>query len=117
MAFHNIYSGPIGIMPFALTLNPDTKEMEQVSLDDISAGALSKAKERYEKELDVMGMEIREDSDLFVTELPNGTIFIPKGTRLVQAFLFNKVNSDWVPVGTLPDTVRGTGGFGSSGTK
>lgn len=117
MAFHNIYSGPIGVMPFALTLNPETKEMEQVPLEDISAGALTKAKERYSKELNIMNMGIKEESELFVSSLPNGTVFIPKGTRLVQAFLFNKVDSDWVPVGALSDTVRGTGGFGSSGTK
>ncbi len=43
-------------------------------------------------------------------------IIIKKGERIAQAVLLPYVEQNWVKAETLPETERGTGGFGSSGT-
>lgn len=46
-----------------------------------------------------------------------GTIFIPKGTRLCQAFLLPRYATNFVEVDELDETERGEGAYGSSGVK
>jgi dUTPase len=44
-----------------------------------------------------------------------GSILIPKGTRLMQMYILPKENISFNQVDELSDSNRGTGGFGSSG--
>ena len=45
------------------------------------------------------------------------TFVIERGMRIAQAVLAPVTRAAWQEVTTLPDTVRGDGGFGSTGTK
>ena len=45
----------------------------------------------------------------------NGSVYLPKGLRVAQAFPIHKEEIDWIETETLSDTPRGEGGFGSSG--
>lgn len=47
--------------------------------------------------------------------VPTGTLFIPKGTRLCQAYLVEKKEINFVEVDKLPKSDRGNNGYGSSG--
>lgn len=42
-------------------------------------------------------------------------VVISRGDRIAQAVLAVFLQISWVPVDVLPDSVRGTGGFGSTG--
>jgi dUTP pyrophosphatase len=42
--------------------------------------------------------------------------FIHPGARIAQAFIVQLPRIRWLPVGDLPDTERGAGGFGHTGT-
>lgn len=50
-----------------------------------------------------------------IRTLPVNTLYIPKGTRLVQGYLVPRYNIEWVEKQVESDTVRGSGGFGSTG--
>lgn len=105
--------------PFAIMYDEETKSLVRKSVSDIPTGLLEKAKEQYFSEFELLfDYDIPEDfrESLFVTEVPHGTVFIPKQTRLVQAYLVEKVNMKWVKTDELSETKRGTGGFGSSGS-
>jgi dUTP pyrophosphatase len=41
---------------------------------------------------------------------------VERGMRIAQAVVTPVLRATWREVGTLPDTARGTGGFGSTGT-
>lgn len=47
--------------------------------------------------------------------VPTGTLFLPKGIRLAQAYLIDRKDPVWTQVDTLPESVRGESGYGSSG--
>lgn len=47
--------------------------------------------------------------------VPTGTLFLPKGIRLAQAYLVDRKDPVWREVETLPESVRGENGYGSSG--
>lgn len=75
----------------------------------------------YEKQLEklseelqlVYGGEVRiSNADEYVVA---GTLFIPKGTRLCQAFLLPRYDTQFVEVSALGTTERGEGAYGSSG--
>lgn len=53
----------------------------------------------------------------FQNKVVAGTIFIPRGTRLCQAFLLPRYDTDFVEVDELDETERGEGAYGSSGVK
>ena len=42
---------------------------------------------------------------------------VERGTRIAQAVLAPVVRAAWQEVADLEDTARGTGGFGSTGTR
>lgn len=47
--------------------------------------------------------------------LPSGTLIIPKGMRIGQAYLVERTDPIWEEVESLSETDRGEGGYGSSG--
>lgn len=47
--------------------------------------------------------------------VPAGTFFLPKGTRIAQAYLIDRKDPIWIEVPFLPTSDRGTAGYGSSG--
>ena len=57
--------------------------------------------------------------ELGVIQLNAGTeaFTIERGMRIAQAVLAPVMRGAWQEVAELPDTARGAGGFGSTGTK
>jgi len=55
---------------------------------------------------------------LFVDLVPRGTIYVQEGERIAQIHFQPRVKPIWNKSedGTLPDSVRGEGGYGSTGT-
>lgn len=53
--------------------------------------------------------------ELFIQARAYQSVAIPPGTRLAQLILMPLIQTEWVEVENLPDSSRGTGGFGSSG--
>ena len=66
---------------------------------------------------DLEGKEYEVDEDLFERTSPyvEGTIVIPKGTRIAQAVINQVEQAQFQVVEELDETQRGAGGFGSSG--
>lgn len=76
----------------------------------------------YEEQLTKLGNELDLIYGNMFTGVPEthvvaGTIFIPKGTRLCQAFLLPRYATNFVEVDELDETERGEGAYGSSGVK
>lgn len=76
----------------------------------------------YEEQLTKLGNELDLIYDNIFTGVAEthvvaGTIFIPKGTRLCQAFLLPRYATNFVEVDELDETERGEGAYGSSGVK
>ena len=76
----------------------------------------------YEEQLTKLGNELDLIYDNIFTGVAEthvvaGTIFIPKGTRLCQAFLLPRYATNFVEVDKLDETERGEGAYGSSGVK
>lgn len=76
----------------------------------------------YEEQLTKLGNELDLIYDNIFTGVSEthvvaGTIFIPKGTRLCQAFLLPRYATNFVEVDELDETERGEGAYGSSGVK
>lgn len=76
----------------------------------------------YEEQLTKLGNELDLIYDNILTGVSEthvvaGTIFIPKGTRLCQAFLLPRYATNFVEVDELDETERGEGAYGSSGIK
>lgn len=76
----------------------------------------------YEEQLTKLGNELdliygNIFTGVSKTYVVAGTIFIPKGTRLCQAFLLPRYATNFVEVDELDETERGEGAYGSSGVK
>lgn len=76
----------------------------------------------YEEQLTKLGNELSLIYENIVTGTSDthvvaGTIFIPKGTRLCQAFLLPRYATNFIEVDELDETERGEGAYGSSGVK
>lgn len=76
----------------------------------------------YEEQLTKLGNELdliygNMFTGVSETHVVAGTIFIPKGTRLCQAFLLPRYATNFVEVDELDETERGEGAYGSSGVK
>lgn len=106
---------------FALTLSRDTGAIERVPVADISTEVLEAVKQRYLDQVNLLFSDSMKDlteelKDAFVTRVPHGTLFIPKGTRLAQAYIIPRFDVEFIEVAELEETERGNGGFGSSGS-
>lgn len=73
----------------------------------------------YKYGIDVLAGVIDETyrGDIGVVMLNTGTepLEIKKGDRIAQYIIEKYYEAEWVEVETLPDSIRGTGWFGSSG--
>ncbi len=49
--------------------------------------------------------------------LGDADFVIQRGDRIAQMVIAPVTRAQWLPVESLDDTVRGSGGFGSSGTR
>lgn len=47
--------------------------------------------------------------------VPAGTFWLPKGTRVAQAYLIDRKDTTWTAVDSLSESERGEAGYGSSG--
>lgn len=54
---------------------------------------------------------------LFVDLVPRGTIYIEKGERVAQIHYQNRIQAKYNVVDELPETERGEGAYGSTGSK
>nr|DAI05802.1 MAG TPA: deoxyuridine 5'-triphosphate nucleotidohydrolase [Herelleviridae sp.] len=103
-----------------LVINEEGK-LVGVPVDDVRE-AYPEFDKLYEEQLNKLSEElglIYGEADIYVDEqtVIAGTLFIPKGTRLCQAFLLPRYDTQFIEVDKLSDTERGTGAYGSSGVK
>lgn len=93
---------------------------EPIEVKDIPKSVLQAAKELFDKETQLLGYDkstSQLEKELFVTKVPAGTIYIAEGDRIAQMHLQKKVFANFIESeGDLPDSVRGLGGLGSSGS-
>lgn len=96
-----------------------TNGLERRSMKTLPKSVLEDTESRFERDSDLLGLHVGDEVEkaLFKSILPSGAIFIPKGTRLAQAFLVEKTQINWIKSkkAELSNTDRGQGGFGSSG--
>jgi len=92
---------------------------KRINVTDIPKSVLQQAKDFYLKEMKLVGLKPTAETkrDIYATKVPAGTIYVAEGDRIAQVHLDHKVYVDWVETDELPESVRGEGGFGSSGTK
>ncbi|ALA13006.1 dUTP nucleotidohydrolase [Bacillus phage TsarBomba] len=103
------------LVPFAF----DTAG-NRVEVSSIPKQVLRKARKDYEEESEKLGYEsltpyLKEH--VFVDLVPAGTVYIAKHIRVAQIHFQEKVEAEFTKSAKLPDSVRGTKGTGSSGTK
>ncbi|AAY52899.1 deoxyuridine 5'-triphosphate nucleotidohydrolase [Listeria phage List-36] len=107
-----------GFSDFALTWNPDKKVVERIPVEKLPTGKLRSAEKMfYTDQALLYDNTLPEElaDQLFVTLVPTGTFFLPKGFRIMQAYLLPKYHLDLEKTDKLSDSPRGDKGFGSSG--
>ena len=61
--------------------------------------------------------DYRGEVGVILINLSNEPVTITRGMRIAQMVIAAYTRAAWNEVPSLPETVRGTGGFGSTGTK
>ncbi len=61
--------------------------------------------------------DYRGEVGVILINLSNDTVTITRGMRIAQMVIAAYSRAIWNEVPSLPETARGTGGFGSTGTK
>jgi dUTP pyrophosphatase len=61
--------------------------------------------------------DYRGEIGVILVNLSNESFTVENGERIAQLVLAKHERAEWVKVQSLSDTARGTGGFGSTGTK
>lgn len=113
-----------------LTIN-DKGKLISVDVDDFFASQPKEVYDKYIVELDKMVAEFTLVWDAEMANnfgknikipdldghmvVPSGTLYVPKGLRIAQAYLIDRKDPVWKEVDTLPDSYRGEDGYGSSG--
>lgn len=103
------------IVDFAFDVNG-----KRIAVKDIPKHVLQNAKQFFDEETKMLGYEkaIPEiERDIYVTHVPAGTIYIAEGDRVAQIHFADKVYAQFEEADELPETIRGEGGLGSSGSK
>jgi dUTP pyrophosphatase len=59
--------------------------------------------------------DYRGEVGVILVNLGQDDVQIERGDRIAQLVIAPVLQVDWEPVASLPETVRGTGGFGSTG--
>lgn len=103
-----------GLVPFAFDIKGN-----KIALSAIPKPVLAEARKNYEEESEKLGYDSLNDLQaqvLFKTVVPRGTIYVAKHDRIAQLFYVNKIKANFKEVDSLPESVRGEGKFGSSGS-
>jgi dUTPase len=93
---------------------------ERIPLHKVPNAVKKNAREFFEDELELLGYSLTHsdiEKKLFRETVPRGTIYVEKGDRIAQIYFSPKINAKFNPSDELPDSERGEGKFGSSGTK
>jgi dUTP pyrophosphatase len=61
--------------------------------------------------------DFRGELEVVLANLGNETIVIRDGERFAQCYLDEVIEIEWAPTDQLDETERGTGGFGSTGSR
>ena len=61
--------------------------------------------------------DYRGEIGVILVNLSNDAFVIEDGERIAQLVIAQHARAEWITVDELSDTVRGAGGFGSTGTK
>jgi len=61
--------------------------------------------------------DYRGEIGVILVNLSNEEFTVEDGERIAQLVIAKHERAEWVPVAALPETSRGEGGFGSTGTK
>lgn len=113
---NTIHHDPNMWSSFGLTLNAETGKIERINVEDIPKGSLEQAKEKYFEDLALLfDISFVDESSLFVTEIPHGSFFLPRNTRIMQALFTERYDTEFLLKDKLSDSERGANGFGSSG--
>lgn len=93
---------------------------ERIPFSTVPSHVKKAAKEAFNEEQKALGYDIPlnkdQQRDIFTKLAPGGTIYIAKETRIAQIYFSPKYYAKFDPTVTLPDSVRGENGLGSSGT-
>ena len=93
---------------------------EKVPLAKVPNSVKKEARRFFDEELARLGYDKPNadmDKALFKTAVPRGTMYVAKGDRPAQIYFSKKIKAKFTPVDTLPESIRGENGKGSSGTK
>jgi dUTP pyrophosphatase len=61
--------------------------------------------------------DFRGELQVIVMNAGDAAFVVERGMRIAQAVVAPVVRAEWHEVAALPETARGTGGFGSTGTR
>jgi len=92
----------------------------RIPLNQIPSPVKKAAREFFVEETEMLGYPSVEEGNgkqVFKKVVPRGTIYVPKGTRLVQIFFADKIVAKLKPSKDLPPSNRGERGRGSSGVE
>lgn len=101
-----------------LKIMPDGS-IKRTLLQEVPNSVRGLTKETYLNQQEIIAgkgaISERFKKELFTVYAPLGTVYIPKGTRLVQAYLLPRFDTEWTWEDELPKSDRGANGFGSTG--
>lgn len=104
-----------------LVWNQEKKELVKEPIAGlVSEELMEKAYDAYQKTIELTSSNtdiLKSLKKRYDSYLPIGTIFLPKGSRIVQAMFIPRFDVQWHEVEELKETERGNGGFGSTNTK
>src|SRR5206468_11628604 len=91
----------------------------QIPLSEVPKDVLDEARQKFLEESEQLGYpalnEVQEQT-VFKTVIPRGTIYVAKHDRIAQLFYVNKIKANFIESDSLPESIRGEGKFGSSGS-
>lgn len=88
------------------------KTLERMQVADLPKDLVDDAMDEYWEQLKVLAPN---ESFRGTSVLPTHTVYIPAGTRLAQLYAVERFEIRWDETDVNDDTVRGAGGFGSTG--
>lgn len=97
-----------------------TVKGEKIPVSKLPKEVLEEARRFYEEETALLGYEGIDKTVqqiAYKTIVPRGTLYIQKHERVAQLSLADKFAINWIEADTLPESVRGENGTGSSGVK
>lgn len=91
----------------------------KVPVSKIPQRVLKEARKNFEAEAEQLGYEklnATQDATIFKTLVPRGTVYVARHDRIAQLFYVDKIKANFKKSANLPESVRGEGKFGSSGS-